>query len=99
MALTPQRCPVPDCVYKTAATLPTYEMVYKDLDLHTCYGHPEVQPQAAPVQTRGGAAGGPKPHKLPHPQIGEGASQSDWMYFQSGWERYKRSTRSASNNA
>ena len=68
-------------------------MLYKDLDLHTCYGHPKAQPQAAAVQAGGGAAGGSKPEKLPRPQIGEGASQSVWMYFQSGWDRYKRSTR------
>ena len=67
-------------------------MLYKDLDLHTRYGHPEAQPQAAAVQAGVGAAGGSKPDKLPRPQIGEGASQSDWMYFQSGWDRYKRST-------
>ena len=57
--------PVPGCEYKTAANLPTYEMLYKDLDLHTHYGHPEAQPQAAAVQAGGGAAGGPKPDKLP----------------------------------
>ena len=89
---TQQMCPVPECGYKTPATLPTYEMVYKDLDLHTRYGHPEVQQPVAPVQAGGGPGGGLKPDKLPRPQIGEGASQSDWMYFKSGWERYKRST-------
>ena len=90
---TQQTCLLPYCVYKTAATLPTYEMVLKDINLHTRYGHPRVQPQAVPVQARGGAAGGQMPDKLPRPQIGEGASQSDWMYFQSGWDRHKRSTR------
>jgi hypothetical protein len=82
MAPTPQTCLVPDCVYKTAATLPTYEMVLKDIDLHTRYGHPEVQQPVAPVQAGGGPGGGPQPDELPRPQIGEGASQSDWMYFQ-----------------
>jgi hypothetical protein len=95
MAPTPQPCPVPDCEYTTPATLPTYEMLYKDLDLHTRYGHPEVQQPTAHAQPGGGGGpgGGPKPDKLPRPHIGEGASQSDWMYFKSGWERYKRSTR------
>jgi hypothetical protein len=65
-----------------AATLPTY----KDLDLHTQQGHPKMQKQAAPVQAGGGTGGGMKPDKLPRPQIGEGASQSDWMNFKSGWD-------------
>ena len=92
MAPTPQTCPVPACEYRTPATLPNYEMLYRDLDLHTRYGHPEAQHEA-PAQHVGRAGGGPKPDKLPRPQIGEGASQSDWMYFKNAWERYKRSTR------
>ena len=92
MAPLPQVCPVPDCDYRTPNTLPTYEMVYKDLDLHTRYGHPEVQQPSATPQAGGGAGGGPKPDKLPRPTIGEGASQSDWMYFKNGWDRYKRYT-------
>ena len=39
MAPTPETCPVADCEYKTVATLPTYKMVFKALDLHTHYGH------------------------------------------------------------
>ena len=38
MGTTPQMCLVPDCAYKTPATMPTYEMVLRDIDLRTCYG-------------------------------------------------------------
>ena len=93
MAPTPMGCPVPDCPYKTPATLPTYEMVYKDLDLHTRYGHPDLQAAQQALQPgQGGGGGAPKPDRLPRPQIGEGASQSDWVYFKDNWARYKRST-------
>jgi hypothetical protein len=93
MAPTPMGCPVPDCTYKTPATLPTYEMIYKDLDLHTRYGHHDLQvAQPAPQQGHGGGGGAPKPDRLPRPTIGEGASQSDWVYFKDSWARYKRST-------
>ena len=92
MAPLSQVCPVPDYDYRTPNTLPTYEMVYKNLDLHTRYGHPKVQQPSATPQAGGGAGGGPKQDKLPRPTIGEGASQSDWMYFKNGWDRYKRYT-------
>ena len=92
MPPTQQPRPVPDCEYRTPATLPSYEMVYRDLELHTRYGHPDMAQQAAPVQGGGGAGGGPKPDKLPRPKVAEGASQTDWAYFKNGWERYKRST-------
>ena len=75
MLPTPQTCPVPDCMYKTAANLPTYEMLYKNLT--STHAMATNKQQAAPVQAGGGAGGGPKLDKLPHPQIGEGASQSD----------------------
>ena len=91
MAPTPQGCPVPECPYKTPTTLPTYEMVYKDLDLHTRYGHPDLQVAHQPAQQAHGG-GAPKPDRLPRPNIGEGASQSDWVYFKDNWARYKRST-------
>ena len=93
MAPTPMGYPVPDCTYKTPATLPTYEMIYKDLDLHTRYGHHDLQvAQPAQQQGHGGGGGAPKPDRLPRPTIGEGASQSDWVYFKDSWARYKRST-------
>jgi hypothetical protein len=79
------RLHVQDC-----RTLPTYEMVCKDLNLNTCHGHPEVQPQAAPVQARGGAAGGLKPDELPRPQIGEGASQTGCTFILGGKDTRSR---------
>jgi hypothetical protein len=33
MAPVPLKCPVAECVYKTPASFPNYDTVYKDLDL------------------------------------------------------------------
>ena len=85
MAQAPAKCPVPTCEYKTPIALPNYDTVYKDLDLHTRYAHHDLP---------GGAGGGglPKPDRLPRPTIGEGSTESDWVYFMDQWERYKRPT-------
>ena len=45
MAPTPQTCLVPACVYKTAATLPTYEMVHKDPDSEETAGSFAARPR------------------------------------------------------
>jgi hypothetical protein len=82
MAPVPLKCPVAECVYKTPASLPNYDTVYKDLDLHTRYFHHDLQ-VAQPIQQQTGAgnAGLPKPDRLPRPTIGEGSTDSDWVYF------------------
>ena len=47
MAPPPQKeCPVVSCDYKTPATLPNYELVYRDLDMHTRYHHINLVPPA-----------------------------------------------------
>ena len=48
MAPNPVNCLVPTCDYKTPATLPNYDAVYRDLDLHTKYAHHDLQ--VAPPQ-------------------------------------------------
>ena len=43
MAPNPMNCPVPTCEYVTPATLPDYDTVYRDLELHTRYAHHDLQ--------------------------------------------------------
>ena len=95
MAPNPLNCPVPTCEYVTPATLPNYDTVYRDLELHTRYAHHDLQVAPPQQQQHGGGGGGagPKPDRLPRPTIGEGSTDSDWVYFTDQWERYKRSTK------
>ena len=100
MAPAPVKCPVPTCEYKTPVTLPTYDTIYRDLDLHTRYAHHDLhvaQPQQHPSGGSGGGA--TKPDRLPRPNICEGSTDSDWVYFTDQWERYKRSTKLDGQNA
>ena len=86
----PKPCYVQDCQYTTTAGLPSYDLLIRDLELHTRYAHPAIPPQG------GGQGGvqtsGPKPDRLPRPTIGEGVTEADWMHFLDKWNRYKRST-------
>ena len=99
--MAPAKCPVPTCEYKTPASLPNYDTVYRDLDLHTRYAHHDLQVAQPQQQHPGGAGGGglPKPDRLPRPTIGEGSTDSDWVYFTDQWERYKRSAKLVGQNA
>ena len=102
MAPAPVKCPVTTCEYRTPANLPTYDTIYRDLDLHTRYAHYDLQvaqPQQQHHPGGGGGGGVPKPDRLPRPTIGEGSTDSDWVYFTDQWERYKRSTKLDGQNA
>ena len=86
---TPKECPAPACPYTTPAGLTTYDLLYRDLELHARYAHPDVaagpgRDRAAPSVDR------PRPDKLPRPEINEGATEADWVYFSDSWNRYKR---------
>ena len=85
----PKSCYMPDCEYATTTGLPTYDLVLRDLELHTRYAHPQIPSQS--VQG-GGHTNEPKPDRLPRPTIGEGVTEADWMHFVDKWSRYKRST-------
>ena len=102
MAPAPVKCPVPTCEYKTPVNLPTYDTIYRDLDLHTRYAHHDLhvaQPQQHHHPSGGGGGGATKPDRLPRPTICEGSTDSDWVYFTDQWERYKRSTKLDGQNA
>ena len=94
MAPAPVKCSVPTCEYKTPATLPTYDTIYRDLDLHTRHAHHDLH-VAQPQQHHHPGGGTTKPR----PTICEGSTDSDWVYFTDQWERYKRSTKLDSQNA
>ena len=80
-----KECPVDGCDYKTPPAIPTYTLLYKDLEMHTKFGHP------GPHQG-GGAPSTSRAEKLPRPELKEGSTESDFIYFKDAWERYKRST-------
>ena len=83
----PMPCPVPGCGHLTPAGLPSFELIYNDLNLHTKYVHADAPanpiPNPNPVQ--------PKPKELPRPELDEGITESDWQHFVEKWTRYKRS--------
>ena len=92
MAPPPQKeCPVDGCTYKTPATLPNYDLIYRDLDMHTKYYHISLIPPAT-NQTTGELSTSAKADKLPRPELKEGATEADFIYFRDSWTRYKRST-------
>ena len=86
----PMRCQVENCEFETAANLATFDNQFKMLELHLRMAHPQLAP--APGAASSQAAGGPKPDKLPRPTISEGITQTDWVWFEDRWARYKRST-------
>ena len=94
MAPTPRACPVDECTYTTPAALPNYDLIYKDLGMYLEYCHTNNRPSGSPA-----TSSKPKPDKLPRPEIGEGATEADWVFFLDKWNRYKRSTALDSQSA
>ena len=94
---TKRTCQYPGCTlgeeggaYTTMEGLSTQELVLKDLELHISMAH------AAPGAARGGSGAGQsdiKPDKFPRPEISDPATDTDWQYFLSSWESYKRATK------
>ena len=79
MAPAPLKCPVTTCEYKTPATLPTYDTIYRDLDLHTRYAHHDLQvaqPQQQHHPGGGGGGGAPKPDRLKNYIVNQSLQQS-----------------------
>ena len=93
MTPPPQKsCPVPDCQYSTPEGLPTYDILYRDLELHAKYNHENQQPGPVQGGDTGGGGGGSRADKLPRPALREEATEADFIYFSDSWKRYKRST-------
>ena len=75
----PMTCSAPGCEFVTPAAIPTYEYVIKALDLHVQSAH-----------TGSSRALTPKTEKPKRPALTTNMSESDWVFFQHKWERYKR---------
>ena len=97
---TRRACQYPGCnlgesggSYITMEGIQTQESVLKDLELHLSMAHVAHQGQGAP-----GRGGGReiipevKPDKFPRPEISDPATDTDWQYFVSSWQSYKRAT-------
>ena len=90
MAPPPMKCQVQDCEFATAVKLATFDHQFKMLELHLRMAHPQLAAVTSTAPTTAG--GGPKPDKLPRPTISKGITQTDWVWFEDRWARYKRST-------
>ena len=81
IAPSPKVCPVNDCQYVTPSDLPNYELVYKDINMHLEYSHPGLGGGGGGQSRTGQNSSKAKPDKLPRPEIGEGATEADWVNF------------------
>ena len=75
MAPATRGCPVEDCTYTAPNGLPSYALIYKDLGMHLEYYHTNERTSNSSTVSK------PKPEKLPRPEIGEGATQADWVFY------------------
>ena len=92
MTPPPQKeCPVDGCGYLTPAALPNYDLLYRDLEIHTKYGHP-APAATAQLQAADTSAGSSRADKLPRPALKDEATEADFIFFSDSWTRYKRST-------
>ena len=82
-------CDKAGCDYTTPATCPTWDMLRWAMDNHVLTAHPELRMQG---QGQGGGASS-RQERLPRPTLDTGITEADWTFFESQWERYKRSTR------
>ena len=84
-----QKCTAPECVFETPDKMPTWELVMNCLSLHTQVAHPQAAPgpgHGQPQTVR------PKPAPVQRPEIDLGTTESEWNFFKSEFDRYKRTT-------
>ena len=70
-------------------TCPTWDMSRWAMDNYVLTAHPELRMQG---QGHGGGVSS-RQERLPRPTLDTGITEADWTFFESQWERYKRSTR------
>ena len=80
----PLPCSAEGCDWTTPPNVPTWELITTLMGQHTQAAHP--------VGGQGGNGGG-KQERLPRPALDTGITDADWTFFESQWERYKRSNR------
>ena len=84
MAPTPLHCTVQDCEYTTPVGCPTWELMTKQLEVHSLAVHPPP----------GGVGGQPrvthnaKLESLPRPTFSLGMTESKWQFTNMQWEAY-----------
>jgi len=76
-------CSFPDCEFSTPPAIPTYELLLKALELHVRTAHTTQQHGS---QTPNLA----KTEKPKRPSITLNMSESDWIFFEHRWTRYRR---------
>ena len=86
-------CGKEGCTYTTPATCPTWDVLRWAMDNHVMTAHPELR-----VQGQGGGVSS-RQERLPRPTLDTGITEADWTFFESQWERYKRSTRLSDQDA
>ena len=79
----PMVCDVPGCEFKTPDGIPTYDQCLQRLQIHTTAIHTQRTAAAAAVS---------KPDKLKRPNVSDGITEADWVWFEDRWTRYKEST-------
>ena len=80
----PLPCSAEGCWWITPPNVPTWELIATLMGQHTQAAHPA---------SRQGDNSGGKQERLPRPTLDTGITEADWAFFESQWERYKRSTR------
>ena len=75
-------CSFPECTFITPASIPSYELVLKSLELHVSAAH--IQSSTSPRQPV------TKVEKPKRPVISCDMSESDWTFFEHKWSIYKR---------
>ena len=86
----PQPCGL--CEYKTPAGCPTWRDANEALRLHVDTFHNALVHRDARGSNNEGGAGA-KAEKLRRPTLEEEISPTDWNFFKSKWNRYKRSAK------
>ena len=73
-------CSYPACDFETPTGIPTFELVLKSLELHVNTLHSTNQSKRE----------APKVEKPKRPTVHANMSESDWVFFEHKWSRYKR---------
>ena len=81
-------CSHPECPYETPPNVPSYDLVLRTLELHINAAHATKSTSSTPNRTE-------KPKR---PVITCGLSETDWIFFQSKWDRYVRLTKILGQN-
>ena len=97
---TRRTCQYPGCnlgddgaAYITMEGIQTQESVLKDLELHLSMAHTGQGAHGGGAVGRREIVPEVKPDKCPRPEISEPATDTDWQYFVSSWESFKRATK------